>query len=438
MHQRRKTMKKQWWLTLRNDIVLILLGSIAGFGALMLVHFLPTKPMKEHVYWSLEMIEKEFGNELLVTGYPATMTGNFTDCLMLEHAVYQSEDHSVLEQAMRMYRGESYQGEEDGWQPGRSLSDYLKGVPQPREVEYGRYWHGYLVILKPLLLLTSFNTIRLLNSALQLFMAGCVVAGLCKKNASDLAAGFLLALPFLFFLSSYASLSLSICLYLMLAFLLIQLRLDVVLWEKRRYGYFFLFSGMASSYFDFLTYPLVTLVFPLCVYLYLHDDCGGKHGVFRMFEYSLRWLEGYMGLWAMKWILTDALTGSSVIRDAVDTLKTRTHSADGYSRIGGFFSVVWKNIQPYNNWGYVLIAGIGFALLAGGMVRYGVRWQNRAKTVPYILLALYPFGWFFAAQNHSAEHWQFTCRIMACSVFALYAGCLKIREISREKELACP
>lgn len=422
-------MKKQCWITARNDFVLILLGTAIGFAALILVHFLPVEPMKEHVYWSLEMIEKEFGNELLVTGYPATMTGNFTDCLMLEHAVYQSENHSVLEQALHMYRGESYQGEEDGWQPGQSLSDYLKGVPQSREVEYGRYWHGYLVILKPLLLLTSFNTIRLFNSALQLFIAGCVVAGLCKKNASALATGFLLALSFLFFSSSYASLSLSICLYLMLVFLLIQLRLDADLWKNKRYGYFFLISGMATSYFDFLTYPLVTLVFPLCVYLYLHEDCRGRYGVLRMFGYSVRWLEGYIGLWAMKWVLTDALTNSSIIRDAVDTLKTRTHSADGYSRIGGFFNVAWKNIQPYNNWCYVLIAGIGFVLLAGGMVRYGVRWKNWQKTVPYVLLALYPFGWFFAAQNHSAEHWQFTCRIMACSVFALYAGCLKIREV---------
>lgn len=426
-------MKKRWWLMFGNDLVLILFGAAVGFFALMLVHFLPVEPMREHAFWSLEMIENEFGNELSVTGYPATMKGNFTDCLMIQHAVYRSENHSVLEQVTHMYRGESYQGEEDGWQPGRSLSDYLRGVPQPREVEYGRYWHGYLVVLKPLLFLTSFNTIRLLNSALLLFLAGMVVAGLCKKNASALAKVFLLALSFLFFSSSYASLSLSICLYLMLALILVQLQFDDRLSEKKTYGYFFLLAGMATSYFDFLTYPLITLVFPLCVYLYLHDDCGGAKGtVVRMFGYSARWLEGYLGLWAMKWILTDLLTGSFVIRDALDTLGNRTDSADGYSRIGGFFSVVWKNMQPYANWCYVLVVGIGAALLAAGMVRCGVRWKNWRKAVPYIILALYPFGWFFAAQNHSAEHWQFTCRIMACTPFALYAGCLKMLGTSEE------
>lgn len=424
-------MKRQLWLTIRNDIVLILLGTAIGFLSLMRVHFLPTEPMKEHVYWSLEMIENEFGDELQVTGYPATMSGNFTDCLMLEHAVYQPENHSVLEQVLHMYRSESYQGDEDDWQPGRSLSDYLRGIPQPREVEYGRYWHGYLVILKPLLLLTSFNSIRLFNSALQLFMAGCVVIGLCRKNASALAAGFLLSLSFLFFLSSYASLSLSICLYLMLTFILIQLRLDPMLQSRNWYGYFFLTAGMATSYFDFLTYPIVTLVFPLCMYLYLNDGSGGvKCTIRRMFAYSLQWFTGYIGLWTMKWLLTDFLTGSSVIRDAVDTLRTRTYSADGYSRIEGFFRVVLENIQPYTNWCYVLIAGIMLVLSAGGMMRHGVRRKVWREITPYVLLAFYPLGWFFVAQNHSAEHWQYTCRILSCSVFALYAGCLKIQGIS--------
>ena len=148
-----------------------------------------------------------------------------------------------------------------------------------------------------------------------------------------------------------------------------------------------------------------------------------------MAEYSVRWLEGYIGLWAMKWILTDILTGSSVILDAAATLKTRTYSADGYSRIEGFFRVVWKNMQPYHNRCYVLLAGIALALLAGGMARRGVSRKFFQKMIPYFMLSLYPLGWFFVAQNHSAEHWQYTCRILACSVFALYAGFLKVQEM---------
>lgn len=121
--------------TIRNDLLLVLAGTFLGLAVLLLVHLLPLKPMQDHVYWSLPMIEKEFEDEVIVEGYRSTLTGNFTDCLMLEHAVYQAEGHSLLEQVLHMYRAESYESE-GGWWPGHSLKDYLENTPQPREVQY--------------------------------------------------------------------------------------------------------------------------------------------------------------------------------------------------------------------------------------------------------------------------------------------------------------
>lgn len=416
--------------TLRNDILIIFAGTALGLSALLLVHLLPVEPMQKHVYWSLPMIEKEFEDEVLIEGYHSTLTENFTDCLMLEHAVYESKDHGLLEQALHMYRAESCESD-DIWWPGQSLRDYLEGTPQPREVEYARYWHGYLVILKPLLLLTSFNTIRLLNSAIQLLLSGCVIVGFCRKNASPLAMGFLFSLPFLFFVSTYASLSLSICFYVMTFSLLIQLRFDSYLCEKKRYGEFFLVVGMATSYFDFLTYPLITLGFPLCVYLYLHEEAL-RNSLQKLFDYSIRWFGGYMGHWAAKWILTDLFTGSSTIRDAAHTLITRTRSAAGYSRLTGFFSILQNNMQPFNNWCYVILTGTALSMILFRMKWQHDIWKNIPKAIPYVFLSLYPLFWFFVTQNHSEQHWQYTCRIFACSIFAAYSGCAKIGDI-REK-----
>ena len=307
--------KKAIFHTIIKDSGLVVLGAVLGLIALLLVHLLPTDPMRKHVYWSLDMIEKEFEDEILVEGYLPTLTGNFTDCLMLEHAIYASDNHGILDQVLNMYRSESCETE-DGWWPGYSLKDYLENIPQPREAEYSRYWHGYLLVLKPLLLLTSFNTIRLLNSAVQLMLAGSVVIHLCRKKAYMLARAFLVSLPFLYFVSTYASLSLSICFYVMVIALLIQLRFDGYFDRKGMYGEFFLMTGMAAAYFDFLTYPLVTLVYPLCVFLYFHgkDRAGNLR---KMIDYSVRWFFGYIGLWASKWLLTDLFTGSSAIKDAL-------------------------------------------------------------------------------------------------------------------------
>ena len=417
--------KKAIFHTIIKDSVLVFLGAVLGLIALLLVHLLPTDPMRKHVYWSLDMIEKEFEDEILIEGYLPTLTGNFTDCLMLEHAIYVSDNHGILDQVLNMYRSESCETE-DGWWPGYSLKDYLENIPQPRETEYSRYWHGYLLVLKPLLLLTSFNTIRLLNSAVPLMLAGSVVIQLCRKKAYMLARAFLISLPFLFFVSTYASLSLSICFYIMVMALLAQLKYDGAFDRKGIYGEFFLMIGMATAYFDFLTYPLITLVYPLCVFLYFHGkDMGGN--LRKMISCSARWFYGYIGLWASKWLLTDLLTGSSAIKDALNTLTARTDSAEGYTRIGGFFNVILENIRAYGNGCYGILAVVILIMLLRDILKSDRGGRKRLPAgVPYILLALYPLAWYFAAQNHSQEHWQFTCRILAGSVFAVLAGWAKV------------
>lgn len=416
--------RKTILVTAMRDAGLIVAGAALGLIALLLVHLLPTDPMREHVYWSLEMIEKEFEDEIIVEGYTATLTGNFTDCLMLEHAIYEAEDHGVLEQTLKMYRSESC-ADQDGWWPGYSLKDYLEKIPQAQEVEYSRYWHGYLLALKPLLLLTTFNTIRLLNSALQLILAGCVAIGFCKKRAYLPAKCFLISLPFLFFVSTYASLSLSICYYVMTISLLIQLKYDEWFDRKGIYGEFFLITGMATCYFDFLTYPVITLVYPLCVYLYFHGGTLGVN-VRKLSDYSVRWFCGYIGLWASKWLLTDLLTDSATIKDAWYNLVVRTDSAEGYSRLKGFTHVVLENIKVYGNWCYVILAAVILVILAVEAARSRGRRKAFRQGVPYALLALYPFAWFFVTENHSEQHWQFTCRILAGSVFAILAGAAKV------------
>ena len=57
--------KKVFAKAIRNHIILLAAGAIAGLILLVLVHLLPIEPMREHVYWSMDMIEREFDNEIL-------------------------------------------------------------------------------------------------------------------------------------------------------------------------------------------------------------------------------------------------------------------------------------------------------------------------------------------------------------------------------------
>ena len=410
---------KEIFNRLWKNILYILLGGVAGTLLLLLAFKLPSQKMYVHVYQSLPALEKEFTQGLVVDGYDASLTGNFTDCLMLFYSIYDNPEHSTLEQVMHMYRTESSAGE--GWAPGESLRDYFNGEEQSREVSYGRYWHGYLVLLKPLLMITNLNSVRMMMSVTQLLLVGMIIYAATKRGAGNLALGFLVSVPFFYFTSMFTSLSLSICFYIMGLAVLIPLYRHEKLKEKNRYLNFFLIVGMLVAYFDFLTYPLVTLAFPLTVVLYLDKD-SWKAKLQKLVCYSIQWGVGYIGLWAMKWILSDLLTDSKVIVDAIRTVSERTGTASDGNKITGLFRVLGQNLEVYFNWSFYLLALIVVIFLIYHVVKNKYSYAKLSflkERFVILTVALYPVAWYFVTQNHSEEHYMFTCKNIAIMIFAV-------------------
>ena len=403
-----------------------------GFVLLLLVHLLPTNPMKSNVISSKDSIIAEGQNELVIDDYNATLTGNFTDCIMLQLSIYD-EGHSALDQAMNLYRNEV--GHEEEWCPGLSLVDYLNGSPTRLEVAYPRYWHGYLVFLKPLLLFTSFNSIRLINAGLQLILLAASLILFAKKGHSKLAFSFAASLPFMFFFSSFASLSLSICMYIMLFEMLLIALFDEKLAKDEGYMTFFLLAGCATAYFDFLTFPLATLAFPLIAFLALNEG-GMKKSYLSILKYSLTWGIGYVFMWASKWIIALIFTGKNTLSDAVNTISARTSSAGDGGRIAGYIKVLKSNLSPFANRAFALLILLLGAIVLVLIIKNGLKkyFDGFAKRIPVLLIGLIPFAWYFVASNHSFEHAAFTCRNLAIFVFAIVFALIKDVKPADKKE----
>lgn len=406
-----------------------IVGCVIGLILLLVSFLLPTAPMQGHVRESLDLLSAEFEDSEIVQGYEATLTGIFTDCLMLEHAVYSTSEYSILERALMMYRSESYP-EEDGWAPGYSLSNFLLGIENSREVEYARYWHGYLIVLKPLLLFFNVNTLRMIAAMVQPLLVALFWLLCSKRNEGNLGMALCVGLPFLYSFSMYFSLSLSICYYIMMAALLIQMKWHDQLKDCHRYLEFFLIVGMCTSYFDFLTYPLVTLGMPLCVLLYLDKGEIAKK-VVNLVGFTFAWGMGYIVMWASKWIFTDLLLGHSVIKDAFNTIVTRTGKVENHSLVSSYIEVLLKNLDPYMNQAFLmLLLGMIIALIII-LVKSKKNWNGKRflqQAIPFFIVMLYPLLWFFMTQNHAGEHWQFTCKIFAVDVFAMIFFVLKLQK----------
>ena len=72
--------------------------------------------------------------------------------------------------------------------------------------------------------------------------------------------------------------------------------------------------GIVVSYFDFLTYPLVTLGVPLCLLLILQaDKITYLQKIKNIISLSIAWVIGYLGMWAMKWMIGSIATHKNIL-----------------------------------------------------------------------------------------------------------------------------
>ena len=86
------------------------------------------------------------------------------------------------------------------------------------------------------------------------------------------------------------------------------------------------------------------------------------------------------------------------------------------------------------NWAYFLLFIMLIIIALIKVVRMKKCVLQLKKAIPFFLLAMYPLAWWFLVQNHSEQHWMFTCKIISISVFALFAGVqisVKERHISK-------
>ncbi len=397
-------------------ILILLCGIITAMLLLVLSFCLPEEPMQEHLRESIPTLTKYLGSSEMIVGYQSSFDGSFTDGLMLQNAVYD-EGHTILEKAMGIYRNG---WENDLWYPRETLVEYLNGVAT-EEYSYARYWHGYLVVLKPMLMLFNLEEIYFFNQIVQALLLLFVVGALVKKNKTKYAVCYGLSYLFLVPAVMPMTLSLSICFYLYLIINCLQMCYHDKWIEKGWYAYVFLVIGMVTSYADFLTYPIVTLGIPMAMYFVLSKGETWKKAIAKIITYSITWGVGYIGMWASKWLFGSFILKENILQDAGNTLAQRVDAITYDSRLLSFFSVVWYNMKMYKALPYILLVIALFAAVIILAIKYPVKKGKRQIVLgilPYIIISFMPFAWYAVALNHSGEHYMFTFRALIVTVFA--------------------
>lgn len=392
-------------LGLANILCAILLGTVL----LTAVQLLPLRNIQKNVQRSAVVFQTE-GTYHSLFSWCQSQLDNFTDALILLTSSDDAPD-TALNRAMYGYNGQI-----DDLSPAERLAaHYIDGVEFTGHGSYARYWHGYQVILRPLLEIFDYQQIRVLNGLVQLLLCLAVCWLMYRKKKAAYAVpyfiGYLMMMP----LALADSLQFSPCYYIYTIGCLVLLCCNDVQ-RKKCAGFLFLNLGLAIAYFDFLTYPIATCGVPLLVYLMLTQSASFEEQIRQIIRCVFCWGIGYAGMWSSKWVLATWITGTNVLQSAQNAAAFRT--SHGYAGVHyTMISCITQNIRIFIRTPFFLLF-LGFLVYV--LLKSASYKSRSSRTLLYGFVALLPLVWYTALMNHSTIHSWFTSK--ACLVLLLAIG----------------
>lgn len=391
---------------------------IIGFLLMLAVYLIPVDKLWGNVYTSLETFERE-GINFSLQNTPGTTLDNFTDSFMVTNVIYIGSKGS-LDDAMSNYRVKV-----EGGNNIDALRTYLEGGDYT-VWSYSRYWHGYIVLLKPLFLLFNYPQIRSINTFFHILLMFAICIALIKRNKGifciPLALTWYTLSPPTVMQSFQYSAIFNITFLACLAILVFHEYL-----ENKRYVAFFLIVGALTSFIDLLTYPVLTISIPLTMILILRhgNSSGFKKTMTDIASYVTSWVSGYSIMWAGKWILSTILTERDVLTNALEQVKYRMGNSITADYSIAFATGLKKCADTLITRSSVFVMVICFficiLILIKNRQNISFKFTN---FVPFILIAIIPVIWLLLTNNHTANHFSFTYRSLTATVFALYSGFL--------------
>lgn len=370
-----------------------LLLLIIYVGLLTFVFTIPNKYLSNNQQASFTILDSE-GNypSLSKSDWQGTRLDNFTDKLMIEKS--KKKETNPLIAAI-------------------SINDYP------------RYWHGYQVVLRPLLVFTSYGGIRQIYGFIVMLLIGTNLFFLIKKTDIFFSLSFFLCFYFIRFQTLFISMQFSNVFVVMLIFNLYILIRDMYDLKSKKYLLEFFLAGSLTNFVDLLTAPLVTLGVPLITLLYLclktvtTNEKITLQYLKNIFFICFSWGIGYGGTWAFKWIIASFVLRKNIIFDAVNQAIFRTEGNQQYplDRSDMLKRNIGLILNHFNSVIFVLLVLLVIVLVIRKRDVVFRKFINR-NSFYLLLIMIFPYIWYLAMANHSQIHYYFTYRAQIITVFS--------------------
>ena len=270
------------------------------FALLLAACCVPGAPVRRNIARSVPLLQQE-GLYPEYFGFKLFQMDNYTDTIMLfEAAAMDETDPLTAMMQATTYNVDNFESMQDDL--ARYLDARETGTDLPGDLEtfsYARYWHGYLIWLRPLLAFLTYGQVRLVQYGVLLVLLALVLARLWKQ------AGWR---PAVWFLVSQLAVSVFFVPRQVQFFTTFFLAYAGCAWVlDKRFGpktpvdlaVGLVVLGTATAFCDLLVTPILTLGLPMAVWLVCVPQrlCSGVRQCAAVISGSLCWGVGYAVCW---------------------------------------------------------------------------------------------------------------------------------------------
>jgi len=409
----------------------------------LIVNFIPKEAIQTNCENSAEHFSrKSLFNEVL-NGQKNTTTDNYADCILL-NIIYCMDSSQPIKALM------------DAGYYSREKTDvhysFMEAVYQNREANtsYARYWHGSMVLLRPLLCVTDITGIKwILGSCTLLCIVATAVILWRKKEyllMFSYIAGLFLIRAWVTVLCIEYLMSMLLMSVIVLLFVRIMTSSDDLTMTFLCFGkkqiyfkredlllFISMIAGILVCFTDFLTIETVTITVPLFFYYALCNTkeaemCDGD-GLFKIksqFNFGIKalllWGIGYVGMFFTKWILSILFLGKDSLTSVLE-LSTERINGNPLKAVYNNITALFPIAAPESVAGYMcfaiasVIAIIGIVLLLKDIKNSDL--CKRTHGIIMLILFGIPFLRFAVISQHSQQHYFFTYRALLISILVI-------------------
>lgn len=391
-----------------------------------------TPAMRENAAQGAAMLCEQYAVPKMVGGFKSAQLDNLTSVLILKTAAYTGPE-TWLQKTFGGMRFNIPSSENATSQASwEAFCAYGDGSESPTGgLSYSRYWHGYTLPLRLLLCVLNLANIQMLLYFVQLALFMLTVMLMTRRGLSAVIPAFFTAyflmVPFVLGTClQYMTVSLP-----MLLACVVLLAFDQQIDSAVGLPAFFAAVGIVTNFLDLLTFPLVTLGFPLVLLLCLRLKAGDSLILLlkTFFFCCMGWGLGFGGMWALKWLIVAVCFGWGYMGGVFSQVSLRVSTRSNGASFSRFAALRMNLDVILSKASYLLILGLtGLASIAPAahslMLKKRIRLNMRALIL--LLPLAVSLAWFIVMANHSVDHTYYTYRNLTSGVFAGFAciGCL--------------